>query len=106
MYLEYDESHCEQVLNQGHNQMCKVRIRKVSNYQKMSTHSVIHVGLALEHLLGSLYVEKNVRKGANSILVTPHHHVGEAHIIVGGYLAGWDTGIEVLSIHIHITQHL
>ncbi len=56
----------------------------------------VQVGLILEYLLGALDVEQDVGEGANSVLVAPHHHVGKAHIVVGGDLTGWHTRVQVL----------
>ena len=42
--------------------------------------------LGREHRLGPLHVEQDVREGPDGIGVTPHHHVGEAHVVIGGDL--------------------
>ena len=60
----------------------------VRNFECRIAHLVVQVGLALEHLLGSLDVEQDVGEGADGVLVAAHHHVGEAHVIVSADLTG------------------
>lgn len=67
---------------------------------------VVLVGFGGKQLLGALNVQQNARKSANGIGVAAHHHVGEAHIVRGGYLAGWNMGILGLFMHFDVLQHL
>lgn len=57
---------------------------------------IIKGSTVLEHLLGALDIEKDVGKGPDGILVATHHHVGKAHVVEGGDLAGWYTRVQVL----------
>ena len=57
---------------------------------------IIKGSTVLEHLLGALDIEEDVGKGPDGILVATHHHVGKAHVVEGGDLAGWYTRVQVL----------
>jgi len=52
----------------------------------ISYHLVL-VGCPLKHALSPLDVEEDVGKDSDGILVTSHHEVREAHVVVSGHLA-------------------
>ena len=54
---------------------------------------VVLVGLGLEVGLGPLDVEQDVGEHPDGVSVPPHHHVGKAHVVVGGDLATWQNNI-------------
>lgn len=61
----------------------------------MSYHLIL-VGCPLKHALCPLDVEEDVGKDTDGILVTPHHKVGEAHVVIGGHLALGHPGVHAL----------
>lgn len=62
----------------------------------LPSHLVIQGRPVLEHGLGALDVQQDVGEGSDCILVAPHHHVGEAHVVEGGDLTGWHSRVQVL----------
>lgn len=60
------------------------------------SYHLILVGCPLKHALGPLDVEQDVGKDTDGILVTPHHKVREAHVVIGGHLALRHPGVHAL----------
>lgn len=60
------------------------------------SYHLILVGCPLKHALCPLDVEEDVGKDTDGILITPHHKVCEAHIVIGGHLALRHPGIHAL----------
>lgn len=61
-----------------------------------TSYHLILVGGPLEHTLGSLDVQQDIGKDTDGILVTPHHKICKAHIVVGGDLAFRHPGVHTL----------
>lgn len=58
-------------------------------------------------LLGAVDENENVGEGLDGIGVTAHHHVGESDIVVGGDVAGSDTGKQgLLLVQFNVVHHL
>lgn len=60
------------------------------------SYHLILVGRSLKHALCPLDVEEDVGKDTDGILVTPHHKVCKAHIVIGGHLALRHPGVHAL----------
>lgn len=57
-------------------------------------------------LLGSLNKGQNSREGLDGISISSHHQVGETNIVVGGNVAGDDSGEESLLVKLNVIHHL
>ena len=65
-------------------------------YTYSTSYHLVLVGRPLKHALGPLDVEEDVGKDTDGILVTPHHKVCEAHVVIRGHLALRHPGVHAL----------
>lgn len=83
-----------QVTEEGQERKQQLFLLEVKTYS-LSYHLIL-VCCSLKHALGPLDVEEDVGKDTNGILVTPHHKVCEAHVVIGGHLALRHPGVHAL----------
>ena len=67
--------------------------------------SVVAVATLLE-VLRSGNVDQNVAEHADGIAVAAHHHVGEAHVVVGGEVSGHHAGKHGLLVQLNVVEGL
>ena len=66
---------------------------------------IVVVATLLE-VLCPRHIHKDVAEHADGIAVAAHHHVGEAHVVVGGEVSGHHTGEHGLLVHLDIVEDL
>lgn len=52
------------------------------------------------------HIHEDVAEHANGVTVAAHHHVGEAHVVVGGEVGGHDAGEHGLLVHLDVVEDL
>ena len=67
--------------------------------------SIVAVAAFLE-VLGARDVDQDVAEHADGVAVPAHHHVREAHIVVGGKVGGHHAGEHGLLVHLDVIEGL
>ena len=67
---------------------------------------VVLVALHSKHGLGALHIQQNVGECPNGVRVAPHHHIGKANVVIGGYLTTRHPGVEGLLVQLNVFQNL